>query len=625
MAVAVRLCSFVIAGCRASRESSCIKLRRDALRTRVVQAIRIIDMASSRNNPSSIRYEPEEKCPPTVAIVSGLQGILLVLTPTVLTVAVAVNAAGQDDSYLIWATFATLIIVAGMMVLQASRFGRIGGGHLIITGITPNYIAISVLALAQGGPSLLASLIVVSAFFYVLVGSSLPLLRRIITPAVAGTVLMLVAAMVLPIAFDQIGQVPSGISPSLGIIAAAVTAVVSVLLMLKAPSNLRPWSILIGVLIGFVTATALGFREFERVTSAPWFGIPDVVMPGIDFTPDSGFWVLLPMFLIVTLVQVNKSISDGMVVQQASRRLPRATDFRLIQGSINANGAGILVSGIAGTPPTSTYSAMTISFINLTGVTARSVSYAMAGILVVFALFPKFSGVMLSIPAPVMGGFYIVIIGLIFVEGIITLIRSGIDHQKTIIVGLAFAAGLGMEFQNLFEGVVVEPWDDLLGNGITIGTLTVIGLTAFMNLTGPRAKRIEIPLDIDQFPTIDKFLQTTATTSGWHEDSARRLRAANEEALTILTESYSVQEGTDRQSPRLRVSARQDEMDIELEYVTTIEDRNIEDTLAYLGDEPEITDPSDISYRLLRHYASSVKHQKYHGLDILTVVVSQSD
>ena len=51
------------------------------------------------------------------------------------------------------------------------------------------------------------------------------------------------------------------------------------------------------------------------------------------------------------------------------------------------------------------------------------------------------------------------------------------------------------------------------------------------------------------------------------------------------------------------------------------EGENIEDKLAYMGETPEIQDGREISFRLLRHYASSVRHQKYHGVDIVTVRV----
>ena len=53
--------------------------------------------------------------------------------------------------------FAALITMAIVTALQADRIGRLGAGHMVVTGITPNYIA-----LAEGDPELPASLMVVS-------------------------------------------------------------------------------------------------------------------------------------------------------------------------------------------------------------------------------------------------------------------------------------------------------------------------------------------------------------------------------------------------------------------------------------------------------------------------------
>ena len=62
----------------------------------------------------------------------------------------------------------------------------------------------------------------------------------------------------------------------------------------------------------------------------------------------------------------------------------------------------------------------------------------------------------------------------------------------------------------------------------------------------------------------------------------------------------------------------------ELEFVTSLEGENLEDHLAYLNELPPVPDEREVSYRLLWHYASSVRHQKYHGLDIITVQVEGS-
>ena len=582
------------------------------------QSILETALASPRLN-KTIRYEPDERCSPLVALGVGAQGITLVIAPTVLIVAITVLATGQGEAYLTWSVFAALIIVGIVIALQAAKIGRLGGGHILITGVTPNFIAVSVLALDEGGPSMLASLIVLSSLFYLAVVTWLPLLRRIITPVVAGSVLMLIAALILPICFDRLSEVPEGASDVAGPCVAAVTLVVSTLLVLRGPGIWRPLSLLIGIVAGCVAAVPFGLYDLANLADASWVGIPELEFPGLDLTPTVGFWALLPMFLIVTLVQAIKSIGDGVVVQQVARRKPRATDFRLIQGSMYATGIGILLSGIAGTPPTTSYSSLSVSLIHLTGVAARSVGYAMGGILLVLAMFPKVTGVLLIIPSPVMGGFLLVTVAMLFLEGIQTLSRAGLDPQKAIVAGLAFSIGLGMENHNVLEDLLGSPWGTLLGNGITIGAATAIALTAFLELTGPRGRRLETSLDTSNLPQIDAFLQELAEKIGWDAASTDRLRSAGEETLASLLQPGN--EYQDENSPRLIVSARSEDRTVELEFLSVFEEDNLEDRLAYLDEQTEIQDEREISFRLLRHYASSVRHQKYHGIDIVTVRV----
>ena len=408
-----------------------------------------------------IRYGPDDRCPPLLAIGIGIQGIIIVLAPTVLIVAITALASGQDERFMSWAVFAALIITGAATALQAARIGRLGGGHLLISGVTPNFIAVTVLALEEGGPALLASLMVVSSLFYLAVAAWLPLLRRILTPVVSGIVLILIAAMVLPIAFDRLSEIPEGAPPAAGPGAAAVTLFVSAMLMLRAPGSLRPWSLLIGIAAGCAAAAPFGLYDFERLAAAPWVGIPASGFPELDLTLTSGFWAMLPMFLIVILVQAIKNISDCVVAQRVARPRARATDFRLIQGSVYANGAGILMSGIAGTPPTTSYSSLTASLINLTGVSARRVGYAMGCLLVVLAFFPKVTGFLLTIPSPVMGGFLLVALGMFFVEGIQTLARAGLDVKNAMVAGLAFSIGLGMEHHNILEDITGKSLGDV--------------------------------------------------------------------------------------------------------------------------------------------------------------------
>ncbi len=569
-----------------------------------------------------IRYEPDERCSPWLAGVVAIQGVMTVLAIIVLITAIAVLAAGQDHDTLEWSVFAALIVCGIVCALQTARLGRVGGGHILITGVTPNYIPVSILALEVGGATVLAGLVVLSGLFYLTIAKWLPLLRKVITPVVSGTVLMLLATMILPFSIDRLPEVPEDATKAGGLAVAAVTVTAITVLFLRARGTLRLWSLLIGIAAGCAVAAPLGLYEYESVLSAPWFGIPDGGFPGVELTLSPGAWALLPMFLIVTLVQAIKNIGDNMAAQQVSYRRRRTIDFRAVQGAIYANGLGILMSGVAGTPPTAAYSSSTVSLVHITGVAARRVGYAMGVILVGLALLPKATAVLVAIPGPVMGAVVLFVTGTLFMEGLRTVSQAGLSPQNIVMVGLSYAVGVGMLQRNVLEGVLEEPWDLLLGDGLTLGAVTAVGLSLFLKLSRGRPKRLRTTLDGSSFSLIDGFLQDLARQKGWDDPSTRRLCSAGEEALAgLLAPSNRYRDG---KTPRLILLAYPEGGAIELEFLTVMEEENLQDRLAFLDDELQAWDEREISFRLLRHYASDFRHQKYHGMDIITVRVEGS-
>ena len=577
---------------------------------------------SASGAAGAIRYEPDEPCPPLVALGVGLQGVMLVLATIVLIVAITARAGGQDDAYVTWAVFASLVIAGGLTALQAGRFWQLGAGHIMIMGPTPNYVAVSVLALAAGGPALLASLTVAAAFFYLLLSVWLPLLRRIITPVVSGTVLMLIAATILPVALGRVNEVPESAPGAAGPVVALVTLVAVVALALRVSGAWRVWSPLIGIAAGCIAAVAFGAYEVQPIRDARWVGLPDSGFPGIDLTPGIDFWALLPAFVVIALVGSVKNIGDCIAIQQVSWRRPRVTDYRLVQGSLNANGAGILLSGVAGTPPTSVYSSSSPLLVSLTGVAARRVGYAIGAAMVVLSLLPKVTAVLLAIPNPVMGAYLLTAIGVLFVSGIQTVVADGLDRGKALTIGIAFSLGVGLDSQTIGADLLGETWGPLIDNGMLAGALVAVVMTRFVDLTN-RGRRARLTVDLHPSAVggIDEFLRGFAADIGWDATASQRLRAAGEETLMSL-----VQQGdsSGNGAPSLIVAARHSGAVVEMEFLAVFDEENLEDRLAHLNEEAQSTagmEEGEISLRLLRHYASSVHHQKFHGLDVVTVQV----
>ena len=84
------------------------------------------------------------------------------------------------------------------------------------------------------------------------------------------------------------------------------------------------------------------------------------------------------------------------------------------------------------------------------------------------------------------------------------------------------------------------------------------------------------------------------------------------------------QEAEADDAPRLIVAVQPETGAVQMEFLAVFDEENLEDRLAYLDEESEGLQESEISLRLLRHYASSVHHQKYYGLDVVTVQVKGS-
>ena len=570
----------------------------------------------------NIRFEPDEQPPHPGAAGVGFQAAVVVLAPVVLSAIIIGRAGGQGPDYLAWTAFAALVVSGVTTVLQAVRLGRIGAGHVLIMGTSGAFIAVCIAALAQGGPSLMATLIAVSALFQFALSARLSLVRRVITPVVSGTVIMLIAVTVMPIIFGLLTDVPEGTPPAAAPSAAGATFLALVVLALRAPPAWRLWAPLIGIAVGCVTAVPFGLYDVQSVIDAPWIGFPDSAWPGLDLSLGPEFWALLPAFVVVTVVGAIETIGDGVAIQRVSRRQPRATDFRVVQGALNADGVGNLLSGLAGTPPNTTYST-SISLAELTGVAARRVGVYIGVIFMVLALSPKVTALVIAIPNPVGAAYVTLLIGMLFVQGMKIVVADGLDHRKAAMVGLSFWIGVGFQNQVIFADLLGKTWGTLLGNGMTAGGMAAIALTAFMEITAPRRRRLEVKLAAASLPEIDAFLAKWAARAGWGEASTGRLRSAGEETLAILLQQAE-EDGSAGRDRRLILTARLAEGAMEMEFSASSGAGNLEDRLAFLTDQPEFVDEREISFRLLRHYATSVRHQKYHDVDIVAVQVAQS-
>ena len=565
------------------------------------------------------RYEAHESPPFLASLGFGAQFSLIASATMLVTPVVVANASGRGDSYLSWMVFASLVVCGASTLLQTRRLGPVGAGAVLPMFTAAFSIPFCINAVVDGGPATLTTLVLVSAAAQLVISRWLFILRRLVTPTVGGTVMMILSitlASVVPRLLEEVSLAEPVGAPltalaTLGVIAA---------LILRGSAVLRLWGPIVGIIVGCAVAAAFGFYDTERVIQAPWVGLPSE-WPGLGLDFGIPFWTLLPAFLFLGVVISIQANGESITQQRVAWRQERAVDFRQVQGALAGAGATNLLAGVAGTVP-NIINPGAVSYTQTTGVASLRVGYCIGCIFILAAFLPKVSGLLSAIPGPVMAGYLIVLSGTLFVDGARTVIQSEHNRQKILVAGVCFWIGAAFQF-GLFSLPGIGPvWGTLLESGITTGGLAVVVMVLYLEFTNPRRMRFQSQLDVDALPELNEFIAKFAGRRGWDTAMQERLSAVAEE--TLLTLAPLDLEGNDDtgDNRRLVVLASGEGPVADLEFIGGGNEENMEDRLRQLQQyDSETPVENELSLRLLRSYASSVKHQQYRDADIITVRV----
>ena len=225
--------------------------------------------------------------------------------------------------------------------------------------------------------------------------------------------------------------------------------------------------------------------------------------------------------MFVNLTAFMKAVGDLSVIYRASYRDQTAIDFRTVQGGLNVYGVGTLVSGLLGTLPVAAPWAATAVYMSFTGVAARSAGIYLGMLTLLVASFSKLLSILVAIPSTVVIAVYVIIFGMLFVEGAKTVFTGQVDQKKATIAGVSMVLGLSAgALSGLFEGVTTH----LVSNTIVIGGMAAIAMTAFTEISGFRARKLRIDLSQSSVPSMDEFLCQFADGNNWAEEGKNRLR-----------------------------------------------------------------------------------------------------
>ena len=557
----------------------------------------------------------------------GAQFSLIASATVLVTPVIVARESGLGEPYLLWMVFASLVVVGISTLVQARGLGPVGAGALLPMFTAAVSIPFCITAVVDGGPGTLVSLVIATAIIQLIISRWVIILRRIVTPVVGGIVTMILSVTLASVVFALLDG-SSRADPVAGPLTALITLAVVAGLSLRRAAVLRLWGPVIGIVAGCIAAAGFGIFDTSLVVESPWVGLP-TELP--DLTPQFGipFWALLPSFIFLAIIFSIHSNGETIGQQRVAWRDDRAVDFRQVQGGMTGSGVSNLLSGFSGSVPNIINSGI-ISFSQTTGVASRRVGYFIAVIFIAAAFLPKVSGLIASIPAPVMTGYLMLVTGTLLVDGTRTVIQNEPNRQKVVVAGICFWIGASFHF-NLFHlpsfGAVL---DGLFKSAITTGGLAAIIMVVYLEMTSPKRMRFQAPLHIDSLPDLNEFMARFASNRRWNDAMKDRLSAVAEETLLTLAPLDLTLDDDDSENGeterKLIVLAASDGPLADLEFIGGGNEANLEDRIRQLQ-QHDTQDPveEELSLRLLRSFAQSVRHQQYHGTDIITVRVGQPD
>ena len=570
-------------------------------------------------------YEVNEKPPWQRTVATGFQYSLLSLSVITLNPAIVFRAAGATESIVNWVVFASMVICGLGIVLLAKKWRRVGAGYLLTLTPTTLFIAVAVDALKAGGTIMLAALTVTAALVQLLFSLKMSMLRRLLTPPLLGTVMMLLSVTIMPIMFELYDDIPVGFPASAGPACVVVTILVLGGIFLIGSPSVRIWAPVLSIGTGSLVALWYGIYDAERVAQAEWIGMPTEwpthFVSGWATFDVGSYLGLAPAFVLLFLVAAIRVMAAALAIQTVSWRQPHVPDFRVGQGAVAAVVLVNLAASLAGTMPNNSGSG-SIARTQLTGVAANSVGIFFGLGIILVAFCPKAVALILAIPVPVFAGFVTTLTATNFAVGLKMAVSEGVDHRFGLIIGFSFWIGVGCQYGFLFPDFFSSFAGGTFKNALTTGGLTALCLTTLLEVTKPRRQRLETQLRRTSLPTLRTFADELAARHNWSSPMLDRCDAAIEESLLTLVGQDN--EEVESSSRQLVITAQGERNSVELEFIAGIGQENIENRLALLSDTAsEESVERDVSLRLLRHLASEVRHRQYHDIDILTVRIDE--
>ncbi len=428
------------------------------------------------------------------AIPLGIQHVLAMfisnVTPAIIIAGAAGFGFGSDAGALGFPDMTYLIQMAMLFAGIATLFQTIGLGPVgarlpIVQGTSFAFIPVMIPLVAGKGVDALPALfcgVLVGGLFHASLGMFIGKIRFALPPLVTGLVVTMIGLALVRVGIQYAaGGVPAIGTPEYGSLlnwsAALVVILVTLGLKFFAPGMLSVSAVVIGIVVGYFYAMALGMVTIESIAgswnNAAIFAAPIPFKYGLDFSIAA-----IIGFCLMAFVSAIETVGDvsGITKGGAGRQ---ATD-KEIEGATFADGVGTALAGIFGSLPNTSFS-QNVGLIAITGVMSRHVVTIGAIFLIACGLIPKVGAIIRTIPIEILGGGVIVMFGMVVAAGVSMLADVIWDRRNMVILAISISVGLGLQL----EPNAVQYLPDTMRILMTSGLLPAAIIAIVLNLILP--------------------------------------------------------------------------------------------------------------------------------------------
>jgi len=481
--------------------------------------------------PPELLYAVDETPPAAVLVASALQHVAVIAITLIFPLILGAEAKLPRGQFLDLVSLSMIAIgVSTILLCLRSKF--VGCGYLCPACYTAIFLGPSLFALKEGGLGLVFGMTMVAGLVQVAIAPILQRLRVLMPSEIAGLVIAIVG-----LALAAFGvRYMLGISAGHGVrqdylVISALSLATMAALNVWAKGYAKMFCVLIGMVVGYAASAALGVLDFSA--AMPSGGLAILRLPSVGYISYRFDIFALAPFVVAAFASTLRVMGDVTNCQRINDKDWVRPNFASLAGGVAANGFASIVCGLAGALGPNSYSSC-IGLSVATGITSRTVGYAVGIAFIALALIPAVTVLFAAMPPPVMGAGLFFTAAFVFTSGLQIITARMLDARKTMVIGFSFSMAVMADIYHdvfLEAPAVLQP---IVANSLVLGTVCAVVLNLIMRLGVRQRVTLKLQPGQNNREAVEQFLSLQGSRWAARRDVINRATFGAVQVLEVI-------------------------------------------------------------------------------------------